>query len=498
MPRPVLLFACAVSALLGIEGMADVPIPTEPESVFVPGDLPQAEIPAFPGAEGGGMYAFGGRGGQVYVVTSLADSGPGTFREALEAEGPRMVVFNVAGIIRLESPVLIDSPYITVAGHTAPGDGVCIAGETVDITTHDVVLRYMRFRRGITDEGRRDDALSGNPIGNIMIDHCSFSWGLDENISLYRRKYGPPTGDKPLIGPTRNLTIQWSISSEALDTYDHGFGSTLGGRNMMLHHNLWANNTGRNPSIGMGFSFNFINNVVYNWGHRTMNGGDHRSRVNAINNYFKPGPATNEDAIRIGNPNSTSDRADPGLRRSPKWYVSGNYMHGHPEITNDNWAGIDGDEADIRSLDPFPMAPVTIHDAQRAFERVLAEVGASLPRRDAVDRRIMAEVRSGEATYKAGNGIITDISQVGGYPEYTGEPYADRDSDGMPDWWERRFGLDPENAADASIDSSGDGYTNIECFLNGLDPHVFIDWRDPAANYERLRLPQSTLVRAGQ
>ena len=192
-----------------------------------PTDLPQAKIPAFPGAEGGGAYSFGGRGGRVITVDNLNDSGPGSFRDACEQGGARIIVFNVAGIIKLKTPVIVRAPYITIAGQTAPGDGVCIAGESFEIDTHDVVVRHMRFRRGETYVGRRDDSFGGNPIGNIMIDHCSTSWGLDENISFYRHMYNPGEGYKELKLPTVNVTIQNTISAQALDTYNHSFGSTL-------------------------------------------------------------------------------------------------------------------------------------------------------------------------------------------------------------------------------------------------------------------------------
>ena len=260
-----------------------------------PKDLPQAKIPAFPGAWGGGMYSFGGRGGKVIVVTNLNDSGPGSFREACEAGGPRIVVFNVAGIIKLKERIRIRAPYITIAGNTAPGDGVCIAGDTVELETHDVIVRHMRFRRGETWVGDRNDSFGGNPTGNIMIDHVSASWGLDENMSMYRHMYQPPDGGKELKLPTVNITIQNSIFSEALNTYHHAFGSTIGGLNSTFHHNLWACNTGRNPSVGMYGDFTFVNNVLFNWVHRTVDGGDQRSYFNIINNYFKPGPATPKD-----------------------------------------------------------------------------------------------------------------------------------------------------------------------------------------------------------
>src|SRR5256885_7117557 len=264
-------------------------------SAAKPEDLPQAKIPAFPGAEGGGMYSFGGRGGKVYVVTSLDDSGPGTFREACEAPGARIVVFNIAGIIRLKERIRVRAPYITIAGNTAPGDGVCIAGDTVELETHDVIIRHMRFRRGETWVGDRNDSAGGNPIGNIMIDHVSASWGLDENLSMYRHMYHPPDGSKDLKLATVNITIQNSISSEALDTYHHAFGSTIGGYNSTFHHNLWACNTGRNPSVGMNGDFAFVNNVIFNWRHRTVDGGNDLSYFNIINNYFKPGPITPQD-----------------------------------------------------------------------------------------------------------------------------------------------------------------------------------------------------------
>ena len=238
------------------------------------------------------MYSYGGRGGKVFVVTNLNDSGPGSFREALEAAGPRIVVFNVAGIIKLNDRIRVRAPYITIDGGSAPGNGACIAGNTVELETHDVIIRNMRFRRGETGVGDRNDSLGGNPIGNIMIDHVSASWGLDENMSMYRHMYQPPDGSKELKLPTVNITIQNSIFSEALGTYNHSFGSTLGGYNSTFHHNLWACNAGRNPSVGMIYDFTFANNVLFNWRHRTVDGGDHRSFYNIVNNYFKPGPVT--------------------------------------------------------------------------------------------------------------------------------------------------------------------------------------------------------------
>lgn len=449
-----------------------------------PDQLPQADIPAFPGAQGGGMYSFGGRGGRVIVVTNLNDDGPGSFRAALEAGGPRIVVFNVAGRIDLQSRLVVRAPYLTIDGGSAPGDGVCIANDTVELETHDVVIRNMRFRRGATWVGDRNDALGGNPVGNIIIDHVSACWGLDENLSMYRHMYKQPGGGPDLKLPTVNITIQNSIFSEGLDTYNHAFGSTLGGYNSTFHHNLWACNSGRNASVGMIYDFLFANNVVYNWRHRTVDGGDHRSFYTIVNNYFKPGPATpknNPVGYRFLKPESR--RSKYFTEDYGKAYVAGNVMEGNAEVTADNWAGgvqIEGPpELDVpktlelvRAKKPYPHSYVEIQPAAEAYETVLAGVGATKPRRDAVDERVIDMVRSGTVTSPENEGIITDIKQVGGYPEYKGEPYADADSDGLPDAWEAAHKLNPNDAADAVADSNGDGYTNIEDFLNGLDPNA--------------------------
>jgi hypothetical protein len=480
-----------------------------------PGDLPQAQIPAFPGAQGGGMYSFGGRGGKVLVVTNVNDDGPGSFREALEAGGPRIVVFNVAGVIKLKDRIRVRAPYITIDGSSAPGDGVCIAGDTVELETHDAIVRHMRFRRGNTWVGDRNDSLGGNPVGNIMIDHVSASWGLDENLSMYRHMYQPPEGGKELKLPTVNITIQNSISCEGLNTYNHAFGSTIGGYNSTFHHNLWACNSGRNPSVGMIYDFTFANNVVFNWRHRTVDGGDQRSFYNIINNYFKPGPATplsEPISHRILKPESR--RAKPRVDDYGKAYVAGNIVDGNSRVTANNWDG--GVQVEsladpatilpkIKADKPYPAAYLELQPAEEAYEYVLKEAGATRPKRDAVDVRVVEMVRTGKVSAKPGGhaadelrkvgyaqnvidgiersvakGIITDTSQVGGYPEYRGERYIDSDNDGMPDDWEIKHGLDPNDPADAAGDLNGDGYTNIEDFLNGLDPNApKVEWPTP-------------------
>ena len=483
-----------------------------------PKDLPQASVPSFPGAWGGGMYSFGGRGGPTFIVTNLADSGAGTFREACEASGPRTIVFNVAGIIHLQDRIRIRAPYITIVGNTAPGDGVCLAGNTVELETHDVVIRYMRFRRGATDVGDRNDSLGGNPTGNIMIDHVSGSWGLDENMSMYRHMYQPPEGGKELKLPTVNITMQNCIFSEGLNTYHHAFGSTIGGLNSTFHHNLWACNTGRNPSVGMIGDFTFINNVVFNWVHRTVDGGDHRSYYTIENNYFKPGPATPTDkeiGWRLLKPES--ERSKTVQDHFGIAYVHGNIVEGNAKVTADNWdGGVQPDVkveslkealAKIRTDIPFPHAPLPMQTADKIFATVLANAGATLPVRDAVDKRVTEMVRTGRVATQvdadvaveasrtgyskaaqaelqrlAKLGLITSPAQVGGYPEYKGEPYTDLGADGIRKSWKEKYHLDPNDAGLASKDLQGDGYTVIEKYLYDLDPTKKFDWAALQAN----------------
>lgn len=465
-----------------------------------PEDLPQAKIPAFPGASGGGMFSFGGRGGRVLIVKNLNDDGPGSFREACETAGPRFILFNVAGIIALKDRIRIRAPYVTIVGNTAPGQGVCIAGNTVELETHDIVIRHMRFRRGATDAADRNDSIGGNPIGNVMIDHVSASWGLDENMSMYRHMYSPPEGGPDQKLPTVNITIQNSIFSEALNIYHHAFGSTIGGLNSTFHHNLWACNTGRNPSVGMYGDFTFVNNVLFNYRHRTIDGGDQRSFFNIINNYFKPGPGTPRTPVAYRLLKPESERSKTVFDNFGKAFVEGNFVEGYPHISADNWSGgVQPDSrADVASVlpkirvdQPFKHAPLDIEDATSAFSRVLTEAGATLPIRDAVDKRVIEMVRTGKvastkiaptSSAKAASvgyaekyvqelagavehGFITDPSEVGGYPTYSGQPYLDSDNDGMPDSWENSHGLNPNDPNDAGSDRNNDGYTNIEEFV---------------------------------
>ncbi|MCA1745392.1 MAG: polysaccharide lyase, partial [Bacteroidales bacterium] len=302
----------------------------------------------------------------------------------------------------------------------------------------------------------------------------------------------------------------------ALDTWNHSFGATLGGENCSFMRNLYANNTGRNPSIGWNGVFNFTNNVLFNWWHRSVDGGDYTAKYNIINNYYKPGPVTPVDkpiGHRILKPESGRSQMERKVYGMA--YVDGNIVEGNERVTRDNWdggvqveslpdAGIYRDE--IKWHRPFPMPYITITDATTAYEYVLENAGATLPRRDPVDERITRVVRTGvieyadninldgipkfehrrlpEDSYKLG--IITDISQVGGYPEYKGKPYKDSDGDGMPDWWEKKYNLNPKDPADAIGDLNGDGYTNIEMFINGIDPTKKLDWTDLENNHDTL------------
>ncbi|MDD5184406.1 MAG: polysaccharide lyase [Paludibacter sp.] len=487
-----------------------------------PEDLIKAAIPAFPGAQGGGEFTPGGRGGKVIVVSSLADEGPGSFREACETGGARIIVFNVSGIIHLHSPIHVRAPYLTIAGQTAPGDGICVTGASFLIDTHDVIMRHLRFRRGAQDVADRDDAVGGNPVGNIMIDHVSASWGLDENMSIYRHVYDRDATGKGEKLPTVNVTIQNSIFSEAMDTYNHAFGSTIGGHNSLFCRNLWASNISRNCSVGMDGGFNFVNNVIYNWWNRSVDGGDSKSFFNIINNYFKPGPITpvgEPISYRILKPEAGRDKSKPVS--FGKAYVSGNIVEGNERVTKNNWdGGVQLSEeyklADfvqqIKVEKPFDMPNVNIMSTEDTYNFVLENAGANFPKRDAIDTRIVKTVTTGKAIYVENapefipkyvkrrlpadsykKGIITDIRQVGGLPEYKGKPVIDSDKDGMPDVWEKANGLNPNDPSDAVKDCNGDGYTNIEKYINGMDTKKKVDWKKLENNHDTLAGRKSLL-----
>jgi pectate lyase len=411
-------------------------------------DAPAA-IPAFPGAEGGGMYASGGRGYDVYEVTNLKDSGPGSLRDAVSADN-RMVVFRVSGTIQLSSALSINSrKNITIAGQTAPGDGICIAGFNTDISnSSNIIIRYLRFRPGSANITSEPDAIGGRGSKYLMIDHISAGWSTDESMSFYEND---------------NVSVQWSIINESLTLSGHvkgrhGYGGIWGGKDTTYHHNLFTTHTSRMPRIGNGAtpgSITMSNNVVYNWGFNNTYGGMTTLLSNVINNYYKPGPST----LR-----SVRERViNPG---DGEFYVNGNYMFGSPEVTADNNKGIqDRISTTVISKTPFQndsYANVAIEDAQAAYQAVLSKAGAVLPKRDAVDARVVEDVRNGTGR------IINREFEVGGYPELkSAEAPADFDHDGMPDAWEDAKGLDKNNAADGKAITAS-GYSNLELYLNSL------------------------------
>ena len=432
------------------------------------------ELPAFPGAEGYGARTTGGRGGRVMAVTNLNASGPGSLNEACQAKGPRIVVFKISGTI--EGHVRIRNDHITIAGQTAPGDGICIKG-SLGLDANNVVIRYIRVRPN--PEAGEVDAIFGRGKKNIILDHVSASWSSDEVLSVYRNDY---------------VTIQWCMMTEAcvkiVDGKDtgHRFGGIWGNSYGTYHHNLFAHNESRNPRWASGAKYNdYRNNVLYNWGYNSCYGGGaaedgdpsfNFSAFNMIANYYKPGPATRDNVKRrIAAPGE-----DDGVGR---WYVAENVIEGFPDVTKDNWLGIDGDKYK-KLAEAWEAMPIHQQSPRDAYQAVLDHVGCSLPKRDSIDARIIEEVRKGTATHGR-NGIIANPADVGGWPELRrGVAPADTDNDGMPDEWESRHGLSPKDASDYAGDSDRDGYTNIEEYLNGTDPNVFVDYTKAENNVSDL------------
>ncbi|MCX6954991.1 MAG: pectate lyase [Verrucomicrobia bacterium] len=436
----------------------------EPARTVTMRNLRPAHAPAFPGAEGFGKFTVGGRGGRVIEVTNLNDNGPGSLRAAVMATGPRTVVFRVSGTIALESELKFRTPYITIAGQTAPGDGICIKNYQVNFDTSQVIMRYLRFRPG-DEKGKEQDGFGGQG-DHIVIDHCTASWGVDETFS---------------INKGANLTVQWCLVSESLTRSlhkkgSHGYGGLWGGPGGTWHHNILAHHSSRNPrASGNADSglMDYRNNVIYNWGFNSAYGGELWPR-NWINNYYKSGPATDDKV-----------RHRIFLQKDPrgKMYAAGNYVVGFPAITADNWKGgidfaPDGEatEQTLRAMQPFVVAPVETQSAAVAYERVLAQAGASLVR-DAVDRRVIEEIRTGTAKYGAsykggGKGLIDSQKEVGGWPELRSLPApVDTDHDGIPDDWEKAHGLNPADATDGPRATTPGGYTNLELYLNALVPN---------------------------
>jgi hypothetical protein len=428
---------------------------------------------AFPGAEGYGRFAAGGRGGRVIEVTNLFDYDssagekpiPGSFRAAVEAEGPRTVVFRVSGIINLKRPVIVKNSYLTVAGQTAPGDGICFRRCSVGVgSATNVIIRYIRIRVG-DESGHPYDGAGLQGDNNIM-DHCSISWSMDEGLSTRQAK---------------NVTFQRCIISEALhDSWNyqpHSFAASIGGDVGSFHHNLLAHCAGRVWSLAGGMSkegksrgrLDIRNNVVYNWLHRNTDGG--ALRVNFVSNYYRPGPATRFMLL-----------IDPdwqGINAEDKYYISGNILEERPQYSSDNWSGVPVDAHRLRSDTELFPSYVKTSSAQEAFDSVLADVGANRPRQDAVDKRIIRELREGTFTYTGSRthlpGIIDTQADLGSnpWPEYkTYDVPTDSDHDGLPDWWEKKHNTNcyspPEDFSDSNADSDGDGYTCLEDYLNYL------------------------------
>ncbi|MDR0692810.1 MAG: pectate lyase [Prevotellaceae bacterium] len=438
------------------------------------------ETAAFPGAEGFGKYTIGGRGGKVIYVTNLTDNNTeGSLRWAVNQSGARLILFEVSGIIALNSTLEIKSPNLTIAGQTAPGDGICIKNYPVVVKADNVVIRYLRFRMG-DEQNTADDALWGREQKNIIIDHCSMSWSTDECSSFYDNEH---------------FTMQWCIVSESLRASvhgkgNHGYGGIWGGKGASFHHNLLAHHDSRNPRFcGSRYSnqpdkelVDFRNNVIYNWGSNSGYAGE-GGNYNFVGNYYKPGAGTS-NAARIFQPN-----ADDGSNSQPAgvwgtFYVSGNYMlnkDGAPNtsVNSDNWVGMTPNpssksKAELRSDVEFEKGEVTTHTAEEAFTLVLQKAGASFVR-DATDARVVNEVRNGLAPARAsGNagtkaGLIDSQTDVGGWDTYNSATApVDSDGDGMPDTWEDDHGLSKNNAADGAACTLNAVYTNVEVYINGL------------------------------
>lgn len=449
--------------------------------VNISGYVVVTEVPAFPGAEGFGRNTTGGRGGRVIYVTNLDDFGPGSLRDAINQIGPRYIFFKVSGTIQLKSRLDIKNGNLTIAGQTAPGDGITLRDFPVVIDADNVIIRFIRFRMGEA-ANQEGDALGGRFNKNIIIDHCSMSWSTDECMSFYVNE---------------NTTVQWSIVSESLKNSvhgkgAHGYGGIWGGKKASFHHILLAHHDSRNPRLGEtgGTAYaltdlvDLRNNVIYNWGNNSAYGGE-AMNVNIVNNYYKPGPVTTKDERIISIDYYKGDETSPIYQTWGKFYISGNYVEGSTRATNDNWTyGVFNqfhssygtvsaeEKEEIKIEQPHDINNnVTTHTAQQAYELVLDYAGASLVR-DVVDERIIREVRNGTYTYEGSNGstkgIIDSQADVGGWPVLNStEPPVDSSSDGMPDDWKISKGLNPETS-DTNGHDLHNVYDNVEVYINSL------------------------------
>ena len=442
---------------------------------------PAPSLIAFPGAEGFGKWATGGRGGKVVAVSNLDDDGEGSFRNALtQFPGePLTIIFNVSGIIELQTDVQIKRSDLTIAGQTAPGDGICLKNRSLKLNgasakgNHgNIIIRYIRSRPGGTDK----KGLYGFDMENchdVIIDHCSFSWANEECAAMYDMK---------------NVTVQWCIVSEGLYEAGHmkghrSYGGVWGGQNATYHHNLLAHLNSRAVRFNGARAHDTLalvdyrNNVIYNWGNpNACYGGDVNipggvSQVNMVNNYYKPGPATPSELKFIHALYLPENAKGIG-----QWYLNGNIMEGNKGLTKNNNRGVDlaelPDSKNAVVSIPFPISSsIPDQSAMQAYEAVLKNAGAVLPTRDAVDTRVVNETRTSTATGKGvfgKPGIIDSPAAVGGWGTFqSATTPVDTDKDGIPDDWEKKWGL---NAADATDGNKigADGYTMLEKYLNEL------------------------------
>lgn len=454
----------------------------------------QPRIIAFPGAEGGGMYTTGGRGGKVFFVTTLEDSSePGSFRFAVNQKEKRTILFKISGTIFLKSPLDISNGNLTIAGQSAPGDGICLAHYPITVSANNVIVRFLRFRMGYIDAKGSDgaDAFSGRKNNNVIIDHCSISWSTDECSSFYDNE---------------NFTMQWCIISESLrlsghSKGPHGYGAIWGGVNASYHHNLLAHHDSRTPRFGPGDKFagkdrtDVRNNVFYNWNGNGSYGGEAMG-INLVNNYYKPGPATSARvAKRIVSINVKDGKN--GFKQIKdiwgKYYIAGNFFLGSPEITANNWNGVQvegTDRTEVKSKIPIITSAIQTFDAKKAYTQVLAYAGCSKVRDD-VDKRIIEETINGTATF-IGLSPYNGEGKSKGYPRrgiidnqldlkpknasINWSPWptlksdaapVDFDNDGMPDEWEKAKKLDYRVANSAGRDLHRN-YDNLEIYLNDL------------------------------
>lgn len=459
---------CNSATSLPVENADEMPIPIQEEAY------------AFPGAEGFGRNTTGGRGGKVIYVTNLNDSGPGSLRDAIKASGPRYVLFKVSGNIALKSRLFINNGDITIAGQTAPGDGICIKDYPLTVSADNVIIRFLRFRMGDEAE-QEEDALGCRFQKNIIVDHCSMSWSTDECVSFYANE---------------NTTVQWCYITESLRNSvhgkgAHGYGGIWGGKNASFHHNLLAHHDSRNPRLGETAGTTFAltdlvdlrNNVIYNWKGNSCYGGEGMN-VNIVNCYYKPGPTTTKEERIVAIDKNKKPETDI-YNIWGKFYIAGNYMEGSTRATNDNWTyGVynqfssdygtvpEADKAAMRIDKEHPINNnVMTHSAQVAYEKVLEIGGASLVR-DAVDQRIVENIKNRSYSFEGSNGsnkgIIDSQNDVGGWPELNSlTPPKDTSGDGMPDDWKVLNKLDPTKY-DANGNDLSSAYDNVEVYINSL------------------------------